>query len=183
MNKSTPWDNIPTPATDFNVVRIAGISGVPLYWGRDVSTQCLFIIELEGDFTTQFCQDSVSLNGIGVDLRKGDTIGQQRLVLTLAHHIDSDLFLGLCETLVDTLKDVTESATALAVSLAHLKRWKAFLAGRNARLLSPEEIRGLFGELHVLRILYHTLPQAFWALDISLRRSVSKNSSSTRDSS
>lgn len=52
------------------------------------------------------------------------------------------------------------AATALAVALAHLRRWKAFLAGRNARLLSPEEIRGLFGELHVLRLLYQdTLPQ------------------------
>lgn len=160
MSKLVPWDDIPTPAADFIVVRVAGTTGIPIYWGRDVAAQCLLIVELEGDFTAQFRRDTVLLHGISVDLRNGDAAGQQRLVLTLARHIDSDLFLGLCETLIGSLKDVADPATALAVALAHLKRWKAFLAGRNARLLSPEEVRGLFGELHVLRTLYlDTLPQ------------------------
>lgn len=161
MSKPVPWDGIPTPAADFTVVRIAETTGVPIYWGRDTAAQCLLIVELEGEFTTQFRRDTTPLHGIGVDLRNSDIAGEQRLVLTLARHIDSDLFLGLCETLIASLKDVTDPATALAVTLAHLKRWKAFLAGRNARLLSPEEVRGLFGELHVLRTLYQdTLTQA-----------------------
>lgn len=101
------------------------------------------------------------MHGIGIDLRNSNDTGRQRLILTLARHIDSDLFLGLCETLIASLKNVADPAIALAVTLAHLKRWKAFLAGRNARLLSSEEVRGLFGELHILRTLYHkTLPQA-----------------------
>ena len=161
MSRSVPWDAIPTPAADLSVLRVAGTTGVAIFWGRDARAQCLLIIELDGDHTVQFRRDVVSLHGIGVDLRKGDIAGQQRFVLTLARHIDSDLFLGLCETLIGSLKEVTDPATALAVALAHLKRWKAFLAGRNARLLSPEEVRGLYGELHVLRRLYHdTLPQA-----------------------
>lgn len=154
MSRSVPWDNIPTPAADFTVVRVARTSGVSIYWGRDTGAQCLLIVELQGDHAAHFRRDTVTLHGIGVDLRNGDTDGGQRLVLTLARHIDSDLFLGLCETLIGSLKDVADSATALSVALAHLKRWKAFLAGRNARRLSPEEVRGLFGELHVLRKLY-----------------------------
>jgi len=161
MSRPVPWDAIPTPAADLSVLRVAETTGVAIFWGRDAAAQCLLIIELDGDHTVQFRRDLVSLHGIGVDLRNGDIAGQQRFVLTLARHIDSDLFLGLCETLIGSLKEVTDPATALAVALAHLKRWKAFLAGRNARLLSPEEVRGLFGELHVLRRLYHdTLPQA-----------------------
>ena len=161
MSRPVPWDAIPTPATDLSVLRVAGTTGVAVFWGRDAAAHCLLIIELDGDHTVQFRRDVVFLHGIGVDLRNGDIAGQQRFVLTLARHIDSDLFLGLCETLIGSLKEVTDPATALAVALAHLKRWKAFLAGRNARLLSPEEVRGLFGELHVLRRLYNdTLPQA-----------------------
>ena len=161
MSRPVPWDAIPTPAADLSVLRVAGTTGVAIFWGRDAAAQSLLIIELDGEHTVQFRRDVVSLHGIGVDLRNGDIVGQQRFVLTLARHIDSDLFLGLCETLIGSLKEVTDPATALAVSLAHLKRWKAFLSGRNARLLSPEEVRGLFGELHVLRRLYHdTLPQA-----------------------
>lgn len=160
MSRSVPWDAIPTPAADLSVLRVAGTTGVAIFWGRDAGAQCLVIIELDGDHTAQFRRDLVSLHGIGVDLRNGDRAGQQRFVLTLARHIDSDLFLGLCETLIGSLRDVADPATALAVALAHLRRWKAFLAGRNARLLSPEEVRGLFGELHVLRLLYQdTLPQ------------------------
>lgn len=160
MSRSVPWDSIPTPAGDFTVVRVAGTSGVPIYWGRDTGAQCLLIVELRGDHAAQFRRDTVTLHGIGVDLRNGDKDGGQRLVLTLARHIDSDLFLGLCETLIGSLKDIADSAAALSVALAHLKRWKAFLAGRNARLLSPEEVRGLFGELQVLRKLYQdTLTQ------------------------
>lgn len=161
MSRNVPWDGIPTPSSDFTVVRVADTPGVAIYWGRDVSAQCLLIVELEGDFTAQLRRDTVSLHGIGVDLRNSDSAGFQRLVLTLARHIDSDLFLGLCETLIESLRAVTDSAVALAVTIAHLKRWKAFLAGRNARRLSPEEVRGLFGELHVLRLLYQeTLTQA-----------------------
>jgi hypothetical protein len=160
MSKALPWDSLPTPAADFSVLRIAGTIGVPIYWGRDTVAQCLLIVELDGDHAVQFRRDTVILHGIGVDLRNADAAGRQRLVLTLARHIDSDLFLSLCETLISSLKDVADPTTALAVALAHLKRWKAFLAGRNARLLSPEEVRGLFGELHVLRTLYqNTLPQ------------------------
>ena len=160
MSKSVPWNGIPIPVADFTVVRVAETTGVPIYWGRDTGAQCLLIVELDGDHTMQFRRDTVTLHGIGVDLRNGDTTGQQRLVLTLARHVDNDLFLGLCETLIGSLNDVADPATALAVTLAHLKRWKAFLDGRNARLLSPEEVRGLFGELHVLRLLYqNTLPQ------------------------
>lgn len=160
MSRSIPWDSIPAPAVDFSVLRVAGATGVPIYWGRDSAARCLLIVELSGDHTTQFRRDVASLQGIDVDLRNGDISGQQRLILTLARHIDSDLFRGLCETLIGSLKEVTDPATAVAVALAHLRRWKAFLAGRNARLLLPEEVRGLFGELHILRILYeHTLPQ------------------------
>ncbi|MFJ5337739.1 PD-(D/E)XK motif protein [Pectobacterium sp. CHL-2024] len=161
MSRSVPWDSIPTPAADFTVVRVAEAGGIPIYWGRDTGAQCLLIVELQGDHAAQFRRDMVTLHGIGVDLRNGDKDGGQRLVLTLARHINSDLFLGLCETLIGSLKNVADSAAALSVALAHLKRWKTFLAGRNARLLSPEEVRGLFGELHVLRRLYQdTLTQA-----------------------
>ena len=161
MSRPVPWDAIPTPAAELSVLRVAGTTGVAIFWGRDVAAHCLLIIELDGDHTVQYRRDLVSLHGINVDLRYGDFVAQQRFVLTVARHIDSDLFLGLCETLISSLKAVTDSATALAVALAHLKRWKAFLAGRNARLLSPDEVRGLFGELDVLRRLYRdTLPQA-----------------------
>lgn len=154
MSKSTPWDDIGNPSTDYTVRRVVGSGDIPIYWGKDVGGQCLLIVELEGDYGELFRKDSTNVHGIGVDLRNGEQPRQQRLVLTLEKQVDRDLFLGLCETLIASLVPVNDSAVALAVSLTHLKRWKAFLAGRKHRILTPEEVRGLFAELHCLRTLY-----------------------------
>lgn len=154
MNRVIPWEDIGNPNVDYNVRRVAGTEGVPIYWGKDSAGQCLLIVELTGDHDSQFRRDSTSLYGITVDLRNSDEAQRQRLVLSLARHVDRDLFLGLCETLIASLAMVTDSEVALAVSLAHLKRWKVFLAGRKAKRLSEDEVRGLFAELYVLRRLY-----------------------------
>jgi hypothetical protein len=152
--RSPPWDEITTPVADYNVRLIPGSKSVPLFWGRDSDGHCLFIVQLQGDHSDQFRGSRTSVHGMTVDLRLLNATGSQGLVLKLGQHVDRDLFFGLCETLAESLREVPDSFAALAVALAHLKRWKAFLAGREARLLSPEEIRGLFAELQFLRLLY-----------------------------
>jgi hypothetical protein len=160
MNKDTPWDDIGNPDIDYNVRRVAGAGRIPVFWGKNADGDCLLVIELEGEHHAQFRKDSTSVHGIGVDLRQSDVPHQQRLTLTLEKHVDRDLFLGLCETLISSLAAVTDSSSALAVALTHIRRWKAFLAGRKTRMLSPEEIRGLFAELLFLQSLYQRrLPQ------------------------
>lgn len=163
-SRPSPWESVPTPVADYTVVRVPGLQGVPIYWGRDTGSRCLLIVELTGDHADQLRSDSVTLNGIGVDMRLGETAGRQRLVLTLARHVDTDLFHGLCETLIESLREVDDSATALAVTLAHLKRWKAFLSGRRTTL-SPDQVRGLFAELQMLRSLYATRTTPPMAVD------------------
>lgn len=153
MNKSTPWDDIKSPDSDYNVRLIANSKVVPLFWGKDAEGHCLFIVQLDGDHSEQFQKTRVSIHGLRIDLRMMSASGKQGLVLTLEQHVDRDLFYGLCETLAASLRETPDSATAMSVALAHLKRWKSFLAGKKARLLSPEEIRGLFAELQFLRTL------------------------------
>lgn len=154
MSSDTPWEDIGNPKSDYNVRKVAGTNAIPIFWGKNIDGDCLLIIELDGDHGAQFRNEVISLFGIGVDLRNGDVPSKQRLILTLEKHVDRDLFFGLCKTLIDSLGPVCESADALNVVLIHIKRWKAFLAGRKSRLLSPEEIRGLFAELQFLRSLY-----------------------------
>lgn len=153
MNSQTPWDEIREPSVDYNVRLVAGIGTIPVYWGKDKDGHCLLLVELVGDHSAQFRKDAVQVQGIRLDLRQGDE-GQQRFVLTLERHVDRDLFFGLCATLIGSLTPIVDPAIALSVALAHIKRWKVFLAGKKIRLLSPEEIRGLFAELLFLRSLY-----------------------------
>ena len=159
MTASTaPWDNIGKPEADYNVRLVSGDGPVPLYWGRDRDGRCLFIVELEGDNTALFKKSDIAVNGIGIDLRLLDAMRSQALVLTLEQHVDRDLFFGLCQTLINSLQNAGGRPEALVLALAHLKRWKIFLAGRKARMLTPAEVRGVFGELQLLRSLYRQLP-------------------------
>lgn len=160
MSRATPWDDIGNPDADYNVRRVAGTGRIPVFWGKNVGGDCLLIIELEGHHHAQFRKDGTSVHGLGVDLRQSHEPHQQHLILALEKHVDRDLFFGLCETLIASLVPVTDSAAALAVALTHIRRWKAFLAGRKSRLMSPEEVRGLFAELRFLQSLYQChLPQ------------------------
>lgn len=145
MPESSPWDDITVPEADFNVRQVAVGTAVPCYWGRDADGACLFVMELQGDHAAQYRKNAVTVNGIDVDLRSGNH-GQQHLVLTLERQVDRDLFEGLCRTLASSLGQTTDSASSLAVSLAHIRRWKTFLSGRSQHL-SVEEVRGLFTEL------------------------------------
>jgi len=152
-NSKVPWDEMKTPESDYTVRYITAPSDVALCWGKDVQGQCLFIAQLAGDHTEQFRKNATSVNGIEVDLRQLPEPGKQGLILTLEKHVDRDLFHGLCQTLIGNLDGVSDPAAALGVALNHIKRWKAFLAGKRTRVLSSEEVRGLFAELSFLRLL------------------------------
>ncbi len=145
MPDSSPWDDIAVPGSDFNVRQVAVGTAVPCFWGRDAGGACLFIVELQGDHAAQYRKNAVTVNGIDVDLRAG-VQGQQHLVLALERQVDRDLFEGLCRTLASSLEHATDSASSLAVSLAHICRWKTFLSGRSQHL-SIEDVRGLFAEI------------------------------------
>lgn len=148
MMNNSPWDEITIPEKDFNVRQISENTSVPCYWARDSRGNCLFIVELKGDHTLQFRRDFVKLNGIVIDIRSGE-YEQQRFILSLQKQVDRDIFEALCNALIVSLKNATDSASSLAISLAHLRRWKAFLAGLSQQL-SGEEVRGLFAEITFL---------------------------------
>jgi hypothetical protein len=102
------------------------------------------------DQTEFFKRQYVRVQGIKSDLRFFDKNNPQGMVIMLEKHVDQDLFFAMCQTLIAALREVTDSSTALSIALVQLKRWKAFMAGKKRGILSPEEVRGLFGELTFL---------------------------------
>ncbi|MCY4228573.1 MAG: PD-(D/E)XK motif protein [Gammaproteobacteria bacterium] len=148
-----PWDEMKKPDRDYTVRYATPPGDVSLCWGKDEQGLCLFIVQLEGDHTDQFRKNITNVSGIAVDLRQLPESGKQGLILALEKHVDRDLFNGLCQTLIGNLDGVADPAVALEVALNHIKRWKAFLAGKRTRVLSIGEVRGLFSELNFLRTL------------------------------
>lgn len=145
---SSPWDDIAVPSADFNVRQVAGKTAVPCFWGRDSSGACIFIVELQGDHAAQYQKNAARAHGINVDLRAGHA-ARQHLVLSLEKEVDRDLFAGLCHTLTIALERATDSASSLAITQTHIRRWKTFLSGRGQHL-SADDVRGLFAELTFL---------------------------------
>ena len=108
---------------------------------------------MHGNLVEQFHNEVIQVNGISTDLRIIDTFESQYFVLRLERNVDLDLFHALCSTLIDSTASIKDSSVALSVIFSHLKRWKAFLAGRPLRILTPEQQRGLFCEIKYLQKL------------------------------
>lgn len=153
MNRNRPWDYIKTPAEDLSVRQIRESKHLPLYWGKDSNGRCVFIYEMNEDGTEIFQKNSVSVHGINITFRVLKTTGNQGLILVLEKHIDQDLFFSLCETLINALVEISDPLVGLSVALSQIKRWKAFMAGKNGRVLSADEVRGLFSELKFLQLM------------------------------
>lgn len=153
MRSQFCWDDIKTPKQDITVRKIAGTSHIPVYIGKNIHGQYLILFQLVGEHLHTFTKSRVTVFGLNIDLSQVPNSGFQNLVIMLENAVDKDIFTALCQSLIATIANVDEPAIALAVLLAHLKRWKAFLAGKNAQKLTPEEIRGLFAELYYLETL------------------------------
>lgn len=165
MSKANPWEDIKTPTEDLSVRQIKSSKHLSLYWGKDSSGHCVFIYEMSKDGTEIFQKNMVSIHGINIDYRLLSTTGNQGLILILEKHVDKDLFYSLCETLIDELSLVSDPLVGLSVALSQIKRWKAFLAGRTGRVLTAEEIRGLFCELKFLCQMLDKMDNELDALD------------------
>ena len=155
MPDASPWDGISEPQADYTIRAATQGGAVPAFWGKDAAGRCLYIIELDGDFRAQLGSERLQVKGLDVDLRTGERAGTQHLVLALRHDVDQDLFASMCRTLGAALEPVSGPDDGFRVAIEQLHRWRAFFAGKQVRLLSHEEIRGLFAELCVLRWIFN----------------------------
>ena len=154
--KHNPWVDLSVPKNDtYHVVKVSHPGTLPLHWGKDRSGRSLFIIALKGNQEQQYKANKISVKGIDIDLKSATPTHPQRLVLALDKQVDQDLFFVLCNSLVETLSAISDPSKVVSVALAKMKRWKAFMSGRKRKLLTPEEVRGLFSELLFLQFLYN----------------------------
>jgi len=149
MTDQLPWTDIKRPAEGYNTRRASAGTIVPVSWGKDIESQNVLLIELDGDYARQFNQLDLSVRGMAVDLRLIG--GVQLIVITLDEHINADLFFSFCRSVISALELATDPANAFSITSSQIMRWRTFLSGRKSRKLSDEEVRGLFGELWILR--------------------------------
>ncbi len=70
------------------------------------------------------------------------------LLIQLRRHELRPLFAALCDDLIESSRKLPDKATPSEFLMQRMERWKRLMA--TANLLSPEELRGLMGELFLL---------------------------------
>lgn len=147
---SDPWINIsPSDAAGLdNLRRVASIHPLEFWWGRDHKDRALLVLDVPVPSLRLKFPDLAGVEISSTHLGNG----VDRLVLTLLEQEDRDIFLALCNDLLDATDSLPLNAgkEGLGVVLVRLARWQDLFRRRRDKL-TLNEIIGLVGELLFMR--------------------------------
>ncbi len=144
---NNPWNEINQPSKDVSARRIDPEHSLDLFWARDYQGNYLFIYEFPSE-------DSIpkinlpNLIGIRTVFAPSHTTREKsRLILLLNEQRNWEIFLSLCNDLIQVTKRAENPSIAVKIILQRLEHWQEFLKNSKSGLLGEEKILGLIGEL------------------------------------
>ncbi len=163
-NERNPWEKISRPSSGIHVRKYDSHRSGEIFWAKSSDNIRMLVISLDGDRRDIYNESSIHIKGIKTDLRFYNETGKQCLVLFLESAVDSDIFFDFCCALAGTIKEAEHSGGVVFSTFQHIKRWKNFLSG-GGHHLSPQQIRGLIGELLFLQQMLQAGYEAGKALE------------------
>jgi putative PD-(D/E)XK family protein DUF4420 len=148
---ANPWAGIevPTGAGNLRANRVDATLPWNFFWARAVDGSCLLVLRHE---TGPIGRDRLpNLRGIDVFDTDDETGNDRTLAFKLIDTEHSDLFHDLCQDVVSRAQKADTETEAVELTLARMWRWHHLLRGGSDGRLSPEEQKGLMGELILLR--------------------------------
>lgn len=156
-----PWKDIAPPAAvdAFSAKRVDPDLPWNFFWGRALDRKCLFVLAHSPESLPP--AKLPNLKGIEItDVPRGAGVDRV-LVFKLLEDAHRDIFERLCRDIVASASRATSEREALALTLARTWRWHHLLRGGLDGKLSPEEQKGLAGELLLIeRFLLQCLSPA-----------------------
>ena len=148
MNEKFPWAKINKPSLGYNVLLVDPGHPHDFYWGKDSEGYCLLVLNIDEDGYKEFLKKkTIDFKGIKTDLRVSHDGDKYVFVLSLQRHSDDDIFLCICNDLIECTKKVEGTRAAVEKIHSRLQVWRTFLSKNQRYLLSEQEVRGLFAEL------------------------------------
>ena len=146
-----PWNNISLPSKDIAARRIDHTHPLDLFWATDHLGRYLFIFEFCPESTPQKISlpDLVGIQTIYISANNNSV--KDRFILLLNEQNNWEIFLSLCNDLVQATRHSENSPQAIISILNRLDHWREFLKNNRPGLLSEEKILGLIGELLFIR--------------------------------
>lgn len=144
---NNPWNEINLPSKDVSARRIDPEHILDLFWAQDYAGHYLFIYEFlsEQDIPKISLPDLVGIKTIYVPAN--GIMNENRLVLQLNDTSNWEIFLSLCNDLIQATWRSENSSVAVQVILSRLEHWHEFLKNNRSGILGEEKILGLMGEL------------------------------------
>ena len=161
MMNEDPWSDIPLPNTvaALSARRVDADLRWDFFWARDVDRRCLLILNHERDSSPRLRLPKIK--EIDVLMVHDEDSQQQTLSLKLMDSGHRDLFYRLCMDIIEATANANSEEEAVQLALSRTWRWHHLLRGGGEGHLSPEEQKGLIGELFVLeQFLLPQLPPA-----------------------
>jgi hypothetical protein len=143
-----PWLAIEKPSSDLNVRLVDEKHPLKLFWGVDTRERYLFAY----DATISGLPQKKSLPSLsGLELYVIPQGARGKLVLLLQDNSNWEIFYALCSDLVRATANVKDESAASIIILRRLQRWQELLCKTRRGILTPDEIKGLIGELLFLK--------------------------------
>ena len=150
MTTENPWREIEPPslADAVNARRVDAKLPWNFFWARGADRGVFLTLSHAAESTPS--TPMPRLRDIEVTLSPPDQANTRILALKLLDPGQQDIFHTLCRDIISVAARAESEAEAVSVALMRTWRWHHLLRGGGGTLLSPEEQKGLIGELLVL---------------------------------
>src|SRR3990172_12982138 len=98
---SLPWDNIKSPASDINLLRIDATHPHDFSWGKDSAGRLLLVLKLPMIDVHDLRARNIELTGIKSDICKIGATEEAYFQLALQSKENADIFHTLCNDLIE----------------------------------------------------------------------------------
>ena len=153
MTTENPWREIEPPsiANSVNARRVDADLPWHFFWARAPGREILLTLR----HARESAPDTPlpKLRDIELTLSPPDHTNTQILAFKLLDMGQQDIFHTLCRDIISAASNANSEAEAVSIALMRTWRWHHLLRGGGGAGLSPEEQRGLLGELLVLERL------------------------------
>ena len=150
MTTENPWREIEPPslADAVNARRVDAKLPWNFFWARGADRGVFLTLGHAAESAPS--TPMPKLRDIEVTLSPPDEANTRILALKLRDPGQQDIFHTLCRDIISVAARAESEAEAVSVALMRTWRWHHLLRGGGGTLLSPEEQKGLIGELLVL---------------------------------
>jgi hypothetical protein len=136
--------------------RVIEIIGLNCFVGTiTVSNAKIFMLELDSNINVH--QNYLKrFIGVEVQIIPGSNNKKELAIILLDEEL-TDIFIVFIEDIINSLLDINNSENALIIISKRINYWKKLFGKFSSNLLTPEQQRGLFGELYFLnKVLIET---------------------------